>query len=109
MVEYGKLGNWAKVRTYGEMATYINPSDPDILGGLGRAYLELRQADRALYTYDTMLLTSPPPRRPTVVQLGRTKALIALNKKADAKVALALAMKTEPENAEALELKAKLK
>ncbi|MEO7735092.1 MAG: tetratricopeptide repeat protein, partial [Kofleriaceae bacterium] len=109
VIEYGKLGNWAKVRTYGEMATYINPSDPDILGGLGRAYLELRQADRALYTYDTMLLSSPPPRRPTLVQLGRTKALLALNKKADAKAALALAMKTEPENAEALALKAKLK
>jgi cellulose synthase operon protein C len=109
VIEYGKLGNWAKVRTYGEMATYINPSDPDILGGLGRAYLELRQADRALYTYDTMLLTNPPPRRPALVQLGRTKALIVLNRKADARAALALAMKTEPENAEALELKAKLK
>lgn len=109
VIEYGKLGNWAKVRTYGEMATYINPADPDILGGLGRAYLELRQADKALYTFDTMLLTNPPPRRPALVQLGRTKALIALNKKADAKAALALAMKTEPENAEALELKGKLK
>ena len=109
VIEYGKLGNWAKVRTYGEMATYINPSDPDILGGLGRAYLELRLSDRALYTFDTMLLTNPPPRRPALVHLGRTKAFLALNKKADAKAALALAMKTEPENAEALELKAKLK
>ncbi len=109
VTEYGKLGNWAKVRTYGEMATYINPSDPDVLGGLGRAYLELRQPDRALYTFDTMLLTNPPPRRPALVQLGRAKALLALNKKADAKAALALAMKTEPENAEALELQAKLK
>jgi len=109
VVEYGKLASWAKVRTYGEMATYLNPADPDILGGLGRAYLELRQPDKALFTYDTMLLTSPPPRRPAVVHIGRTKALIALNKKADAKAALGLAMKTEPENAEALELKAKLK
>jgi len=56
-----------------------------------------------------MLLTSPPPRRPTLVQLGRTKALIALNKKADAKAALAQAAATEPENAEILELKAKIK
>ncbi|MBC7974652.1 MAG: tetratricopeptide repeat protein [Myxococcales bacterium] len=107
--EYGKLGSWAKVRTYGEMATYINPADPDILSGLGRAYLELRQAEKALFTYDTMLLTNPPPRRPALVHLGRTKALIALNKKADAKAALALALKTEPENAEALALKGKLK
>ena len=109
VVEYGKLGNWAKVRTYGEMATYINPSDPDILGGLARAYLELRQPARALFTYETMLLTSPPPRRPALVHLGRVRALIALGKTADARAALAQAMKTEPENAEALELKAKLK
>ena len=109
VVEYGKAANWPKVRTYGEMATFINPSDPEILSGLGRAYLELRQPDKALFTYDTMLLTNPPPRRPALVHLGRAKALLALGKKADAKAALALAMKTEPENAEALELKAKLK
>lgn len=109
VVEYGKLGSWPKVRTYGEMATFINPSDPDILAGLGRAYLELRQPGKALFTYDTMLLATPPPRRPALVQLGRVKALIALGKPADAKAALAEAMKTEPENAELLELKAKLK
>ncbi len=109
VVEYGKLGNWAKVRTYGEMATFINPSDPDILGGLARAYLELRQPARALFTYETMLLTNPPPRRPALVHLGRVRALMALGKTADARAALAQAMKTEPENAEALELKAKLK
>ncbi len=109
VVEYGKLSSWPKVRTYGEMATFINPSDPDILGGLARAYLELRQPDKALFTYDTMLLVNPPPRRPALVHLGRTKALIALGKKADARAALAQAMRTEPENAEALELKAKVK
>jgi tetratricopeptide (TPR) repeat protein len=109
VVEYGKLGSWAKVRTYGEMATFINPSDPDILGGLARAYLELRRPARALFTYDTMLLTTPPPRRPALVHLGRVRALIALGKTADARDALAQAMKTEPENAEALELKARLK
>jgi len=109
VIEYGKLANWAKVRTYGEMATYINPSDPEILAGLARAYLELQKPDRALFTYDTMLLVNPSPRRPALVQLGRTRALIALGKTADAKAALAKAMKTEPENAEALEIKAKLK
>ncbi|HET7505669.1 MAG TPA: hypothetical protein VFK02_31835, partial [Kofleriaceae bacterium] len=109
VVEYARLGNWAKVRTYGEMATYINPSDADILGGLGRAYLELRQPARALFTYDTMLLATPPPRRPALVHLGRARALVALGKTADAKAAIAQAMKTEPENAEILELKARLK
>jgi tetratricopeptide (TPR) repeat protein len=109
VVEYGKLASWAKVRTYGEMATFINPSDPDILSGLGRAYLELHQPDKALFTYDTMLLVNPPPRRPALVHLGRTKALIALGKKPDAKAALTQAMATEPENAEVLALKATLK
>lgn len=109
VVEYGKLGNWPKVRTYGEMATFINPSDSDILGGLARAYLELRQPAKALFTFDTMLLTNPPPRRPALVHLGRARALIALGKPAEARAALAQAMKTEPENAEALELKAKLR
>ena len=109
VVEYGKLASWPKVRTYGEMATFINPSDPDILSGLGRAYLELRQSDKALFTYDTMLLVTPPPRRPALVHLGRARALIALGKKPDARAALAQAMKTEPENAEALALKVTLK
>jgi len=109
VVEYGKAANWSKVRTYGEMATFINPSDPEILSGLGRAYLELRQPDKALFTYDTMLLTSPPPRRPALVHLGRARALLALGKKPEAKAALDQAMTTEPENAEALEFKAKLK
>jgi cellulose synthase operon protein C len=109
VIEYGKAANWAKVRTYGEMALFINPSDPEILAGLGRAYLESRQPDKALYSYDTMLLTNPPPRRPALVHLGRARALLALGKKADAKAALAQAMTTEPENAEALELSPKLK
>jgi len=109
VVEYGKLASWAKVRTYGEMATFINPSDPDILSGLGRAYVELRQPDKALFTYDTMLVASPPPRRPALVHLGRARALLALGKKAEARAALAQAMTTEPENADILAFKATLK
>ncbi len=108
VLEYGKLGNWAKVRTYGEMATFINPNDADILIGLGRAYTELGDGNRALFTYDSALLMNPPPRRPALIHLGRARAYAAMGKKADAKAALAQAMKTEPENAEILELKAKL-
>jgi hypothetical protein len=107
--EYAKLGTWAKVKTYGEMATYINPADLDILLALGRAYLELGDGAKALYTYDTALVANPPPRRPALVHLGRAKAFAAMNKIKDAKAALAEAMKTEPENAEILQLKAKLK
>lgn len=106
---YEQAKSWAKVRTYGELALYINTQDPEILSALGRAYLELGQGDRALYTYDTMLVINPAPRRPALVHLGRAKAYLAMGKRADARAALALAMKTEPENAEVLELKAKLK
>ena len=106
---YAKLGNWPKVRTYGEMGTYINPQDLDILGNLARAYLELGDPGKALYTYDTMLVANPAPRRPALVHLGRAKALAAMNKKADAKAALAQAKKTEPENAELLRLEQKLR
>jgi tetratricopeptide (TPR) repeat protein len=109
VVEYGKLGNWAKVRTYGEMATFIDPQDLDILMGLARANLELGDGARALFVYDTALLAKPAPRRPALIQLGRARAFVKLGKPADAKAALDLAMKTEPENAEILELKAKLK
>ena len=106
--EFGKLGAWAKVKTYAEMATYIAPYDSEILGSLGRAYLETGDGQKALYTYDTMLLVTPAPRRPALVHLGRTRALMMLGKQKDAKAALAQALKTEPENAEALQLKAKL-
>ncbi|MFT3693915.1 MAG: tetratricopeptide repeat protein [Kofleriaceae bacterium] len=106
---YQKLGNWGKVRTYGELGTYINPQDPDILGGLARAYLELKQPDKALYAYDTMLVANPAPRRPALVHLGRAKAFVAMKKTGDAKAAIALAMKTEPENADVIALKAQIK
>lgn len=107
--EYGKLKQWAKVRTYGEMALYISPSDADVLLTLGRAYLELAQPAQALFTYDSALLVKPELRRPALAHLGRARALAAQGKTKDAKAALALAAKTEPENAEVLELKAKLK
>lgn len=109
IAEYGKLGNWAKVRTYAELATYIAPADVDVLAGLGRANVELGDGTRALFAYDSMLLLTPAPRRPAIVHLGRARALAGQNKLKEARAALAQALKTEPENAEALALKAKLK
>jgi cytochrome c-type biogenesis protein CcmH/NrfG len=53
-----------------------------------------------------MLLTNP--RRPGLVHIGRSRAFLALGKKAEAKAALAEALKREPDNAEALELKKQL-
>jgi cellulose synthase operon protein C len=109
VLEYADMNAWSKVRLYGEMATYINPQDSEILTNLARAYLELKQPDKALYAYDTVLVATPAPRRPALVHLGRARAFVGLNKKADAKAAIAQAMKTEPENAEVLALKAQLK
>ena len=106
---YAAQSNWPKVRTYGEMATYINPQDSDVLMSLARAYLETKSPDKALFAYDTVLVANPAPRRPALVHLGRARAFAAMNKKADAKAAIAQAMKTEPENAEILELRSKLK
>jgi cellulose synthase operon protein C len=107
--EYGKLGSWAKVRTYAEMATYITPHDPEVLAALGRASAEIGDGAKALFAYDTMLLLTPKPRRPAIVHIGRTRALMVLNRRAEAKAALDEALKTEPENAEALALKAQLR
>ncbi len=106
---YAKLGNWPKVRTYGEMATFVNPQDVEVLSALGNAYLQTNDGAKALFTFDTALVANPAPRRPALVQLGRARAFIVMNKPKDAKAAVALAMKTEPENAEVLALKAQLR
>ncbi|HPH65009.1 MAG TPA: tetratricopeptide repeat protein [Kofleriaceae bacterium] len=106
---YGKLERWDKVRTYGEMAMFINPADPDVLLTLGKAYVGLGKGEQALFTFDTALLVKPEVRRPALVHLGRARALALLGKKADAKAALALAANTEPENADIIKLKAELK
>ena len=108
VAEYAKLGAWAKVRTYGEMATYIAPADLDVLGGLARAYVELGDPAQALFTYDTMLLVKPPARRPALIHIGRARALHASGKPKEAKAALEQAAKTEPNHPEVIELKAKL-
>lgn len=107
--EYAKLGKWAKVRTYGEMALYIFPADTELLMLLGKAYLEVGDAKQALFSYDSALLVNPPIRRPAIAHIGRTRAFLAMGDKAKAKAALALAAKTEPAHAEVVELKTLLK
>src|SRR5262249_47189008 len=86
VVEYGKLGNWAKVRTYGEMATYVQPADTEILMMLAHAYTELGNGTLALFSYDSVLLMKP--RRPALVQIGRARAFLAMKKPADARAAI---------------------
>ena len=75
--EYEKRGAWAKVRTYGEMALDIFPSDADLLMTLGKAYLATGDADRSLYSYDSALVVDPPLRRPALAHIGRTRAFLA--------------------------------
>ena len=107
VAEYAKLGTWAKVRSYGEMATYIQPADSEILMSLGRAYGELGDAPRALFTYDSVLMMKP--RRPALVHIGRARAFLVQGKKGDARAAISEALRVESGNAEALELKKQIK
>jgi tetratricopeptide (TPR) repeat protein len=109
VTEYAALSRWDKVRTYGELAMYLAPGDGEILLALARAYRELGQHERAAFTYDSALGSQPPLRRPALAHLGRARALAALGQKAKAKAAVQQALKTEPENAEALELARTLK
>jgi tetratricopeptide (TPR) repeat protein len=106
MTEFSKQKNWPKLRTYGDMAMYIAPHDPEVLGGYARALVEVGEAQKALFTYDTLMLTNP--RRPGLVHLGRARALMTMKRTAEAKAALAEALKREPDNAEVLELKRQL-
>nr|HEX4318267.1 tetratricopeptide repeat protein [Kofleriaceae bacterium] len=105
---YTQLANWAKVRTYGELAMYIQPGDLESLLALGRAYLELGAADKALFTYESALLVKPEPRRPALIHLGRAKAYLKMKKVAEARAAIAAAKQTEPENAEVLAVEASI-
>lgn len=109
VTEYAGLGRWKKVAAYGELAAEINPFDVELLMLLGKANVELGRSDRALFHYDSALVIKPPLRRPALAHLGRAKALAGAGQKAAAKKALAEALRTEPENAEALELEAQLK
>ncbi len=106
---HAKLGNWAKVRTFGELAVFINPFDAEIQLELGKAYVELKDGAKAVFAYDTALLIQPPLRRPALAHLGRARGYQVMKDLKKAKAALAEALKTEPENAEALKLKAELK
>lgn len=101
---YARKKAWAKVRTYGEMALYININDAELFLTLGNAYLETGNVDRALFTFDSALVARPELRRPALAHLGRAKALLARKDTQKARQALRTALKLEPENAEALSL-----
>ena len=99
-----------KVRTYGEMATFITRTTARSCRPRPCVRSSSVTATRRCTRYDTMLAARSRRRagRRSSSSAARRRSS-RLGKKAEAKAALALAKKTEPENAEVLELKAKLK
>ncbi len=107
VTEYRKKKDWKKVRQYGELALNINPYDGAMLVDLGNAYLSTRAASKALFSFDSALLSQPAVRRPALAHIGRARAYWALKDKKKAKAALAKALRLEPKNKQAKALKAK--
>lgn len=106
---YADRGRWGKVRTYGEMAVFINPADAELLLALGRAYLETGDPRQSLFTYDSALLARPELRRPALAHIGRARAYAAQRQRRNARQALRQALRLEPENDEALKLRREIR
>jgi DnaJ family protein C protein 7 len=101
--------NWAKVKEFGEMALHVNPWDSELHLSLGEAYLQLKQLDAAAYEFESALVSQPPLPRPAVAQIALARAQVARKDLKAAKKAIDAALKLEPKNAEALDLKKKVK
>lgn len=106
---YAAREQWAKVRTYGELAVYINPADGEMLLALGRAYLETGAAERAIYTFESALVARPRLRRPALAHVGMAQAYAAQRQRRKAREALRRALAIEPENADALRLRKEIR
>jgi tetratricopeptide (TPR) repeat protein len=107
--KYSARKNWAKVKEFGEMALNVNPWDSELHLALGEAYLQLKQLDGAAYEFESALFAQPPLPRPAVAQIALARAQVARKDLKAAKKAIDAALKLEPRNAEALELKKKVK
>jgi tetratricopeptide (TPR) repeat protein len=105
---YGRK-DWAKVRKYGEMALYINPEDPDLHVQVAEAHAQTGDPDGAIFEYQSALVADPPLSRPAVAQIGLAGAYLAKKDVANARKAIAEALKLEPDNADAKALSAKIK
>jgi tetratricopeptide (TPR) repeat protein len=106
--EFSKQKKWHKVIHYAELGINIDPAKGGLQLSIGKAYLNVDDAKKALFAYDTALLIRPRLRRPALAHLGRAKALLALAQKSKAKSALDDALDLEPENAEAIKMRAAL-
>lgn len=99
---------WDKVRAYGELALHVNLTDSELYLQLGNAYLETGDPDRALFSFDSAFLVKPALRRPALAHLGRARAHLARKDRRKARAELQKALRIEPENGDALELKKQL-
>jgi Tfp pilus assembly protein PilF len=107
--KYAARGAWAKVVELGEIGVMINPYDPDLHLALGDAYLALKKYDDAVWAFDSALLCDPPPHRPAVAWIGLARGHLAKKDGKKARHAVEQALKLEPRNADALELRRKVK
>ncbi len=106
--EFSKQKKWHKVVHYAELGINIDPAKGTLQLAIGKAYLEAGATKKALFAYDTALLIRPRLRRPAQAHIGRAKALMALGKKREARNTLDDALDLEPENAEAIKMRAAL-
>jgi tetratricopeptide (TPR) repeat protein len=90
MVVLHKQKAFPELERAGERALYIDPEQPRIHRLLGDAYLENHKPQQALFELDRALELGHP--NPGGVQLTRARALLALNKRNDAKRAAAAAV-----------------
>ncbi len=108
VTSYATAQNWPKVRDFGQMAVFIQPFDGEMLTTLATAYLETGDLDKALFNFDSALMSQPEIRRPALAHLGRARALLGKGQKRQAREALRRALAIEPENAQALELRKRM-
>lgn len=101
-----KRKSWDKVRIYGEMGLFINPTDANLFLQLGTAHVETANPKGALEYFDAALAATPLLRRPALAHIGRSRAYHALGDGKRAKASLKEALRIEPNNADALALKA---
>jgi tetratricopeptide (TPR) repeat protein len=85
---------WQELAAAAESALFVSPYSTDVHRLLGEARLELGQGEPALRAFDLALETSP--EAPGPIHMGRARALAALNRRAEARRAVAEAVRHDP-------------
>ncbi len=106
--EYAKQKKWGKVRRYGPLAVFMNPSDAYLFIELGDAFVST-DPKKAIFHFGSALVAEPQLRRPALAHIGMAKAYMVQRNKRKARASLRKALRLEPNNFEALELRKKLR